>query len=683
MSFLPPEALAHLRGVFVEEAEQSLREAQAHCANWAPGTEAPHRIRAVLHGLKGAAGSVELPALADAIHQFEELFVQGSGEGHAPKPQHVTDLLRGLRDLLPHARSPEGLPASALSEFLSRLGESAGAPPQATARPTGPARPAATPAAPAHALVEHTTVQTDALVQAVALATDLKRALAELRVDPGAPEALQRATVGAEELETLLERLRQSPGAEALEGLDAEGQALAGRLGKAVRMTLSGAEVRCERQVLQKARGLLRHLLRNAVDHGLETPSERTAAGKPAQARLDIALGVDGGQLQVQVQDDGRGFDIAKIRARLGEGMDEGELSALDDEAALLRFATQGGSTRDEASDVSGRGVGLSAVARAAREAKGTFSIQTRAGLGTTITFTLPVEVWVAEVLTFTVEGTALALPTHAVACAARHRDDDEALQTPVGEVVSIAGITARKVDLAAALGLGEAARRPFVVMLQHEERVLALDVDELGAVHRVVPRTSPPVVRPDALVTGLVMLPEFGAVQVLHPGRLLERAALAPAAPAPAARAPSARTPWAKAAAAPARPKTSGLRVLLVEDSAATREVYRLLLESDGHQVTTAVNGAEGLRAALLAPPDLILSDVDMPVQDGFAMTRALRSHPTVARTPVVLLTSRDDANSRAEGAASGADAYLVKSQFTPAALRGTLARLGLADRT
>ncbi len=660
---LPPEVLSQLRGLFVEEADQALKEAQEHCVRWERGQPVPQRIKSVLHGLKGSSAAVELEALAALIHRSEELVLR---DGATPDPARIAPVLRGLRNLVAQARNPEGIPDTSLAEVEALLR----APQEA-----GPSLPVHRKAGERVQVVEHTAVPTAALAESVRLAAQVQRALTELQQDPQQTDALQRAVVGSEELEALLERMRLSPGAEALEGLEEETAQLAARLGKRVRLELEGRELRLERRALQAARGALRHLLRNALDHGLESPPERLALGKPEECRVKIRLAIHDGHLEVRVSDDGRGFDSAAIRARLAGSVPASELAAMDEAALLYRFALQGGSTREVASELSGRGVGLSAVVHLARDVRGTFRIHSVPGQGSEVLFSLPVGAYVAEVLTFFVGDVALALPTSAVIYAARRKSEAADLHTAVGEVISFAGITARLVDLGLVLGLEEARHRPFVLMAQQGGQTLALGVDEIGAVHRTVPRSAPPVVTPGALVNGLLVLPEWGAVQLINAQRLFERAA---SQQLPVSRAPAQARARGEVAAGPRR----GLEILLVEDSAATREVYRLLLEADGHRVRTAVDGAAGFASAVGSPPELVLSDVDMPVQDGFSLTRSIRSHPRLARTPVILLTSRDDPESRAEGAACGADAYLVKGSFTPGTLREALSRMGLEPR-
>ncbi|MDQ3262927.1 MAG: chemotaxis protein CheB [Myxococcota bacterium] len=245
---LPPEVLSQLRGLFVEEADQALKEAQEHCARWERGQPVPQRIKAVLHGLKGSSAAVELEALAALIHRSEELVLR---TGESPDPERIGPVLRGLRNLVAQARNPEGITDASLAEVEALL---------RTPEEPGPSLPAPRRTGERVQLVEHTAVPTAALAESVRLAAQVQRALTELQQDPDQADALQRAVVGSEELEALLERMRLSPGAEALEGLEEETAQLAARLGKRVRLELEGQKLRLERRALQAARGALRHL---------------------------------------------------------------------------------------------------------------------------------------------------------------------------------------------------------------------------------------------------------------------------------------------------------------------------------------------------------------------------------------------------------------------------------------
>jgi two-component system chemotaxis sensor kinase CheA len=184
-----------------------------------------------------------------------------------------------------------------------------------------------------------------------------------------------------------------------------------------------------------------------------------------------------------------------------------------------------------------------------------------------------------------------------------------------------------------------------------------------------MVPATVPGIAQSDALVTGIARLGDGTAVPVLNPRLLLARARAALAAPRPARGEGERRS----------APVARRLEVVLAEDSLATREVLRLLLEEQGFRVRVAADGEEALERVRERAPDVLVSDVNMPRRDGLSLTRALRGHPATQRLPIVLLTSQDDEAARAAGAAAGADAYLVKAGFNAAVLAETLARIGV----
>jgi CheY-like chemotaxis protein len=204
--------------------------------------------------------------------------------------------------------------------------------------------------------------------------------------------------------------------------------------------------------------------------------------------------------------------------------------------------------------------------------------------------------------------------------------------------------------------------------VVRAEAGMAALAVDDVGAVAGIVPSTVPGVADAEALCTGLARLADGTPLAVLNPRVLLDRA-----------RAVRGGTRTAPAPAAAPRAGRASLEVVLAEDSLATREVLRVLLEEQGFRVRLAADGEEALARIGESLPDVLVSDVNMPRRDGLSLARALRARRETERLPIVLLTSQDDDAARAAGAAAGADAYLVKSQFNAAVLSETLARLGV----
>ncbi|MDP1822801.1 MAG: response regulator [Archangium sp.] len=669
---MDPASRRRVLGLFVSEAEDGLAAMAALAAHFeaAENPASVTELCATAHSLKGAAAAVGVPELVWAIHRVEALALR---VGQTPVARRKADHARLLRaiDLLTSTAASLGvqgeLPAGASAQLRALL---------AGVEPETPAPGAATPAtgpsqgAPSkESGLERLSVPAESVDEALRLASSLARQAAVLRgrcAESGSTllAAASELAVTAERVEANLFGLRMIPAAESLAGIETEVQALAVRLGKEVDVVLDDRGVRADRATLQAARGMIRHLVRNSLDHGLEPSATRVAAGKPARGTLRISMSLAESRLAVVVSDDGRGFDVAAIRRQLAGTREEAAVARLSDEEVLILFASEGGSTREEANEISGRGIGLSAVVSLVRARGGDFQLRTEAGRGSSTHFTVPLEVYALEVLTITDDGHCLGIPITAVERTLSLTRGVTFQRGPSGPILPIDEriVHVRSIGVVREHGAPRAGQR-FAVIVRGEGREVAFAVDEVGETLRVAPQAVPPWVRPDALVTGVALLPDGRQLHVLNPHRLLRlvldtRGDVRP-----------------DLAVAPQRK----LRLLLAEDSLATREVLRVLLEHDGYDVRVAADGEEALAGILRDLPDAVVSDFSMPRCDGPTLTRRLRANPATARLPVVLLTSKSDPTSRAEGAEAGADAYLVKSEFNAAVLRTTLKSLGV----
>lgn len=673
---LDPGTRSRLVGLFVDEARETVAalESLADRLRHETGPEALADFGRSAHGLKGAAASLGFEELAGILHALETLSL-GLDDSEPERRSERYQRLRQALELLSHGIAEMSVSArdafppavsSALGELL-RLSPAAAASP-----PPGAAAPRPAP----DAVVERLSVPAADVDDVLRIAASVARRAGALEerlagaVDLPAAQALSTA---AQQLESSIAALRLVPAATALAGLAAEVGHLAGRLGKQARLETLGREVRADRRMLQAVRGLVRHLVRNAVDHGIESPEERARANKPPEGRLTLSLETVDSALRVALSDDGAGFDLAAVRSELARRSGDPQLVAASSDAEVLQsFAKAGGSTRERATDISGRGLGLSAVAASARAAGGSIDITTVPGSGSTVTFTLPLEVYAVEVLEVAGGGRLVGIPLAAVertVCLAASR---EALQAgPAGRTLAVGESIVPFASLTGALGTLPGPER-FAVVVRTAEGALALGVEEVANVVGVVPASVPGLAQPGAFVTGLARLGDGSVLQIVDPRRLAVAARAASAGPVPS------RSAAAPRASGPSR-KAEPLDVVLAEDSAATREVLRVLLEQQGFRVRCAADGEEALACILERLPDVLVTDINMPRRDGLALTREVRAGGGTARLPVILLTSRDDAGTRAAGAAAGADAYLLKSRFDAGILRDTLARLGV----
>ncbi len=676
-------ARAQLVSVFIAEAEESLGSLDALAAHVREGGDSVREFGRLAHGLKGAAGSLGYASVAHALHVVEALALGAARAEPAAAEERVrriAAILEVLREGVARMAASGGaaFPDDLAATLAAAAAAGAGQPAEATAAATHPA--AGAPGRPLEA-AERLSVPAADVDAALRLASSLARSAAQLQealhgAHGDLAPAAQSLAATASGLEAIIGTLRLIPAEAALSGLDDEVTELAGRLGKRVALGVHGREVRADRRTLQSARGMIRHLVRNALDHGLEPPAVRTAAGKQEGGHLTVRVAAGESMLRVAVEDDGGGFDTAAIRAELARRAGDAErTSGSSDEEILQRWAIEGGSTRATANEISGRGLGLSAVAATARAGGGTLRVRSFPGRGSVIEFTLPLEVYAVDALTVVAGGRAYALPLAAIERSLHLASAGDSIHDgPTGRTLVIDETILPLRSLAEALGVGGASgAERFAVVVRGEDGMAALAVDEVGAVNGVVPASVPGVAQAEALATGIARLGDGTAVVLLNPRVLVASTRRVRSGPRPA----STRIPSAPPAAA--RGPARAIEVVLAEDSLATREVLRVLLEQQGYRVRLAADGEEALQRISERAPDVVVSDVNMPRRDGLSLTRVLRGRADTERLPIVLLTSQDDDATRAAGAAAGADAYLLKSRFNAEVLARTLAQLGV----
>jgi two-component system sensor histidine kinase and response regulator WspE len=434
---------------------------------------------------------------------------------------------------------------------------------------------------------------------------------------------------------------------------------LARALGKQVRLDIVGGDTQVDRNVLEKLEAPLGHLLRNALDHGIESPEERLAAGKPAEAVLSIEARHNAGRLQVTVADDGRGIDLERLRAAIIERkLSNAEIAAKLNDAELLEFLfLPGFSMKGSVTDISGRGVGLDVVQNVLKQIRGTVRIVTRRGQGTRFQLELPLTLSVARTLLVEVGTEAYAVPLAYI----RH-----VLKLAQGDVKLLEGrahfnLNGRSVGLVTAhqvLGLTPpqtAAAVLAVIVLGDATHVYGLIVDRfLGERELVVQSLDPRLGKIKDIAAGALM--EDGSpaliLDVEDVIRSIEKLASAGGLRGVARDASGAVDGKRK-------------RVLVVEDSFTVRELERKLLVNGGFEVEVAVDGMDGWNAARTAQFDLVITDVDMPRMDGIELVTLIKQDPNVKSLPVMIVSYKDRPEDRQRGLDAGADYYLTKGSF------------------
>jgi two-component system chemotaxis sensor kinase CheA len=470
------------------------------------------------------------------------------------------------------------------------------------------------------------------------------------------------------------------PFAAALDELPALVRNLARGHGKQVRLETRGAGVEIDRRVLAVVREALIHLVTNAVDHGIEMPAPRAAAGKAAAGRIEIAVSQrDARTVAVRISDDGAGIDaVAVAQAAVQRlGLDDGALAQMSEQQRLQLALRAGVSTRSEVTPVSGRGMGLAIVADKVLAAGGHVLVETMPGAGATFELLLPVGVASLRALVVEAAGARYAVPLaglEAVRSAAqaairtvegRETMLDGARVLPLVRLAGLFGKPGNAKDSTADSGQG------VVIVARAGVQAFGMLADAIVAEQDVLPKRLGPLLRRVRYFSGAAQLGDGTLAPVIAlddiAGHGLAGAFVPGAAPAAAA-------PGARGTSAAAGRK----RVLVVEDSVTSRLLLKHILEGAGCSVDTAVDGLDALSRLRGARYDVVVSDVEMPNMDGLALAASIRANPATAELPVILVTSLQTPEQREAGLRAGADAYFTKGSFDQDRLLATVRRLG-----
>jgi two-component system chemotaxis sensor kinase CheA len=443
---------------------------------------------------------------------------------------------------------------------------------------------------------------------------------------------------------------------------------LARETGKEVRFETRGEDAEIDRGVLERLADPLLHLVRNAVDHGVESPDERRRNGKPAEGTVRLHAMQLGSEVVIAVSDDGRGIDVTRVRETAGR-TDRSAIE-MDDEAALYLIFRSGLTTATKVTGVSGRGVGLDAVRASLNAVRGRIEVRSDPGMGTEFRIAVPITMATLRCLVINAGGQAFAIPLHSV----------RAVLPPQGSAM-VGGRAMTMLDgrpvpissLASVLGTGNGSEGPAVVVAGLT-RSHAFTVDELIDQRDVVVKGLGELLPRMPAVAGAGVQPDGSILLVLEAAGLIERARRMDSGD----RSHEAASGGGHEEIVPQRAAS----ILVVDDALTVRELQRSIFENAGYRVRVAVNGEEALTEISHERPDLVLTDVQMPRMDGFELTEAIRKQASLASLPVIILTSRGSDEDRRRGLECGADGYIVKSGFDQSALLSAVERLLGADR-
>lgn len=479
-------------------------------------------------------------------------------------------------------------------------------------------------------------------------------------------ERLEEFESFARQATDLIERLyreglasRMRPFMDGVQGFPRMVRDLARELNKKVRFEIRGATTGVDREILDKLEAPITHLLRNAVDHGLELPGEREAAGKPSVGNLCLEAVHQAGRLVLTITDDGRGFDLDRIRRKIVQrGLGTEDWARRLTEAEVLEFLfLPGFTTAERVTEISGRGVGLDVVRSLAHEVGGSVRAENRPGAGARFQMQLPITLSVLRALLVEVAEQPFAIPLARIECLLA-APPEAILTLESRRYLPHEGRNLGLVDARELLELdGLAARPPEwpVVVLGDRTEAWGLVVDQFLGECRLVVRTLDPRLGKMRDVSAASLLDDGTPVLILDTEDLVRSMANQLAG----GRLKQFRS--AASAGSRAGPK----RILVADDSITVREMERKLLESRGYEVDVAVDGMEAWNRARLEHYDLVVSDVDMPRMNGLDLVRRLKQDPRLLGTPIVIVSYKDREEDRLLGLEAGATSYLTKSSF------------------
>jgi two-component system, chemotaxis family, sensor kinase CheA len=584
------------------------------------------------HSIKGSAGMVGIDEAQAIAHRIEDS-LEGPREQGVFPPELADTLLRQTDELR-----------------RAVVGDGA-APPAETAEPER-SQPEE------RRSVRMSTDKVDRLLDAVGETVLHRRRLEHMLTDDAAPRDDERLEGELGHGELLLTELQDSviqmrtlPLASISGAFPRAVRDLAAAHDKQVELEITGADTQLDRMILDGISDSISHLLRNAVAHGVEPPAERTRAGKPATARIELRAGQRGGLVAIEVVDDGRGVPAALIAQA------EGGRTLAD------VLAEAGFSTAEEVSDVSGRGVGLDAVKAHVESLRGSLEVSSEPGHGTTVTMLLPLTLALLRVLLLERGGQVFGLGLPAIEEVVAVKDT---MSLGGRESIEIRGHSVALADLAELVGAAapDLPERPDAVIVSSVAGRVGVICDRILGEEEVVVKSLGALLANVSGYLGAAIMGDGSVALILDPASLVRRQGGGPARLQVAEEAPAAV-------------------VLVVDDQFTVRELQRSILETAGYRVETARNGREALSELTgSSDVDLVLTDVDMPEMTGLELLRAIRADARNFALPVVVVTGRGGEADRKVGMEAGADAYIVKEEFDQRTLLDTVGRLLAAKR-
>jgi chemosensory pili system protein ChpA (sensor histidine kinase/response regulator) len=460
---------------------------------------------------------------------------------------------------------------------------------------------------------------------------------------------LTRQQVLLSELQDKMMQIRMTPMTSITARLHQTVREIADRLGKKARLLIEGSDIELDRQIWEKLADPLMHLISNAVDHGIETPSQRRARSKSPIGIVKLQALREGNQVIIRISDDGAGLDVEAIRAVAElRGLTEkiNELS----ESELQAFIFQPGfTTRSDVNQISGRGVGMDVVKENIGELKGSIQVLSKPGRWTRFDIRIPLTLAAVRALIFSVGNHLFALALSDISEIVRLAPDQ--ITSEPDRTIRLGDTVLPLYDLIDIFKIGPVRKPiqqtgyPLILVLHSGERRAAIITDAIVAQKEIVIKNLGSHLRYVRCISGATIMGDGSVVPIINAGELL-----------------GVKTVVHEIISVEPEPLTQALEILVVDDSVSIRQVVSRLMETQGWNVRTARDGIDALEKLRETKPDLIVLDIEMPRMNGYEFMSALRVQPDYQDIPVVILTSRTAKKHREKSSALGAQGFIVK---------------------
>lgn len=441
---------------------------------------------------------------------------------------------------------------------------------------------------------------------------------------------------------------------------------------KEIEFIKSGTEIEVDRRILEEIKDPLIHIIRNCIDHGIEKLEEREKLRKPSKGTICLNITqISSDRVKVEISDDGAGINIDKVKEKAVKNkfLTEKELKNIEDEKAEMLIFKSGVSTSDIITDISGRGLGLAIVYEKIQKLEGTVTVKTHKQKGTTFTILLPITISSNRGIIVKSAKTPFVIPTGKVEKIMRIvKEEIEVIENtatilvdnciiPIFKLEDILGLKSRSVEEISNDSIS-------ILIINHMERKVAFSVDEIVMEQEVLVKRFNKQLKRVRNISGATVLGSGEVVPILDVKDLVKS---------------SLKYGNRSSSFTDASSKDEALKksILVVEDSITSRTLLKNILENNGYLVKTAVDGSQGWRLLKSEQFDLVVTDVEMPVMDGFQLTKKIREDSEISEMPVILVTSLESREDKERGIDVGASAYIVKNDFQQGNLLEIIKRL------